>query len=131
MDVLELTWWTVIPLLIVVAAASTTISRLRAKYADRKVLYANRARYAPERFADLELTVEAGIEREWVRVAKHVVCIFAVALMFVAHMVPALAMFRNWLFVLISIGLMLNSIRDASFDRRAMERHRGAPHFEP
>jgi hypothetical protein len=124
MDALELTWWTVIPLLIVTAAAGTTIGRLRAKYADRRFLHNNCSRYKADRYDDLVLTADAGIEREWVRVAKHAVCIVAVGLMFVAHKVAGLAMFRNWLFVLISVGLMVNSIRDAMFEHRMVARHR-------
>lgn len=125
---LPLNWLTVIPLLIAVIAATTTLRRAFSAHVSRAALADARAHgyYAD---ASAEVVVNHAIRREWIRMGKHAVIITAVVLSFTPWLSVGA---RNVAFAILSCAMMSNSLLDAAVERFVMERGAGRvfPHKE-
>jgi hypothetical protein len=117
MNDLDLNLVTAIPLLVAIAASLTTLNRVGSAIADRRELL--RAMRDEGLYTDpvaLAVTNHA-IRRECIRMVKHAIIISAVAMSFTPWLNVE---YRNVAFALVSIGMMSNSLFDASVQRFAM-----------
>lgn len=121
MDGLELTPWTVVPLLITIAALMVTLVRVGAALADRRALDRATAAGLIDDHPVTRRVVGSGLRREGVRVYKHVLTIGGAASGFTAMVRSEnYVLILTWAFAAIAVGLMLNSLFDHWLQRFAM-----------